>query len=76
VCKKCPAYGLEGIKKNLLRNKSTRAKTRCSTRHAPFHQPQCPFIQTIDTDVTLLPTFSTTSQCCPLVHLSSQSGQV
>jgi len=26
--------GLEGIEKNLLRNKSTRAKTRCCTRHS------------------------------------------
>jgi hypothetical protein len=29
--------------------------TWCCTKHAPFHQPQCPFIQMIDSDATLLP---------------------
>jgi hypothetical protein len=29
--------------------------TWCCTKHAPLHQPQCPFIQMIDTDATFLP---------------------
>jgi hypothetical protein len=28
--------------------------TRCCPKHAPLHHPQCPFIQMIDTDATLL----------------------
>jgi len=32
--------------------------TWCCAWYAPFHQPHCPFIQTIDTHVTLLPNYN------------------
>ena len=36
--------------------------TRCCAVHAPFHHPQRPFIQMIDTDVTFLPNYNTMNQ--------------